>query len=91
MTELEQARAHLKDAQDSLHFERTGSDKVRVRYFERNVLSALSWVWDAQERAGILSAGDVIGNIRITAINSGELAIGQTIVWPDGREGRIVG
>ena len=54
MTELEQARAWLKDSQERLHYERTSqSDRDRMRFFERTVLAALSWVWDAQDRVRI--------------------------------------
>jgi hypothetical protein len=67
MTELEEARAHLRECQASLQ-EARGSFTVEIGLCsvpmtkppaapeitarcERAVLAALSWVWDAQERA----------------------------------------
>lgn len=55
MTELEQARAHLRICQTELHAARSlawciaGQRAAGLR--ERAVLAALSWVYDAQERA----------------------------------------
>jgi hypothetical protein len=66
MTELEQARAHLRACQEALRrdsqivgFVRTGTMSTRqtrsawrdhMRDRKNAVLAALSWVWDAQER-----------------------------------------
>jgi len=50
VTELEQARAHLRETQERLAYERGYNDLDRIRFFERCTLAALSWVWDAQER-----------------------------------------
>ena len=65
MTELEQAQEHLRACQASLYFARR-SRPFHVSYpqhprglstrefkvlCEAQVLAALSWVWDAQERA----------------------------------------
>lgn len=55
MTELEQARAHLLECQDLLHAARKlawciDGQRMALEY-EKYVLAALSWVWDAQERA----------------------------------------
>ena len=52
MTELEQARAHLKWAQDFLSRRRgVHAHGAALEEAMRTVLAALSWVWDAQERA----------------------------------------
>ena len=59
MTELEQARAHLQDCQKALKHARDVSVFEQGQWWpenmkanaERTVLAALSWVWDAQERA----------------------------------------
>ena len=55
MTELEQARAHLRRCQFILARDRkscgsTEVDKGILIASEWGVLAALSWVWDAQER-----------------------------------------
>ena len=51
MTELEQARAHLRRCQDRFHHRRAlGVGDVVREEAEAAVLAALSWVWDAQER-----------------------------------------
>ena len=58
MTELEQARAHLRDCQKALKHARDVSVFEQGQWWpenmkanaERAVLAALSWVWDAQER-----------------------------------------
>jgi hypothetical protein len=57
-TELEQARAHLRDCQKALKHARDVSVFEQGQWWpenmkanaERAVLAALSWVWDAQER-----------------------------------------
>jgi hypothetical protein len=51
MTELEEARAHLQHCQDVLAIGRANGGGAYMDLSERNVLAALSWVWDAQERA----------------------------------------
>jgi hypothetical protein len=53
MTELERARAHLRQAQAVLAFARNHCVKSWSvnSSLETNVLAALSWLWDAQERA----------------------------------------
>lgn len=63
MTELDQARAHLRDAQAHLaaiRFKDKFSRKTLETMFypmdsrrtaENKIKAALSWVWDAQERA----------------------------------------
>lgn len=60
--ELKQARTHLGKCQKELgerRFEMAGrrlrrySFPSEVRSAEADVLAALSWVWDAQERAGL--------------------------------------
>lgn len=54
MTEVEQARAHLKERQEALKLLRISPDRVyRRAEAECMVLAALSWLWDAQERAGL--------------------------------------
>lgn len=58
MTETERARAHLKKCQGWLVTARTAPQALQQGYsqadiivaHEANVLAALSWVWDAQER-----------------------------------------
>jgi hypothetical protein len=52
MNELERARRHLGDVQCNLSFIRQqGGTKWGLALSEREVLAALSWVYDAQERA----------------------------------------
>lgn len=60
-TELDRARAHLRQSQSVLVFERgllnsMNADRLGVAIAERGVLCALSWVWDAQERAHTAAA-----------------------------------
>ena len=58
MTELEQARAHLRDCQKALKHARDVSVFEQGQWWpenmkanaERAVIAALSWVWDAQQR-----------------------------------------
>ena len=59
VTELEDAHAHLREAQECLRLCRLGEPGVfgferpyseNLRQLERQVKSAISWVWDAQER-----------------------------------------
>ena len=51
MTELDEARAHLRRCQSALASARKIShEKEFFRQFEVNVLAALSWIWDVQER-----------------------------------------
>lgn len=62
MTELEEARAHLRRSQEWLRMARAGytnhfgiyvqpgSNSDTIRRCAEDVLSALSWVYDAQER-----------------------------------------
>ena len=73
MTELEQARAHLRRCQQNLATQRQlGRDRFDIpaavviaaghnpyRDEMANVLAALSWVWDAQERAERNARGTV--------------------------------
>jgi hypothetical protein len=69
MTELERARAHLAFCQDDLHYCRGNLPYSRGAYkaAERHFLAALSWVWDAQERAstdirmGVYQGGMPVG------------------------------
>jgi hypothetical protein len=49
MTELEQARQFLSGAQEMLAEARRYKYRI-TSYWECQVLAALSWVWDAQER-----------------------------------------
>jgi hypothetical protein len=70
MTELEQARAHLRDCQKALKHARDVSVFEQGQWWpenmkanaERAVIAALSWVWDAQERARPtrLQVGDLV-------------------------------
>ena len=65
MTELEQARAHLRDCQKALKHARDVSVFEQGQWWpenmkanaERTVLAALSWVWDAQERTYSFNSG----------------------------------
>jgi hypothetical protein len=58
MTELERARAHLRDQQESLAIRRclaaharfVGDWQPLVRNAENAVLAALNWVWEEQCR-----------------------------------------
>lgn len=53
MTELEEARAYLRERQEVLSRCRRMSEPIYVRRrCETAVVAALSWVWDAQEHAG---------------------------------------
>lgn len=50
-SELERARAHLRKCQDSLASWRENLPQNRsVEFVENNVLAALSWVWEEQEK-----------------------------------------
>lgn len=61
VTELEQAKEHLLGAQETLRGYRSEHQNLNpqarknnlewIKFAERNVIAALSWVWDAQERA----------------------------------------
>lgn len=65
MTELEEARAHLRVCQETLSLARRKAAEMQgglgpwgiknssgwIAKCETAVLAALSWVWDAQERA----------------------------------------
>jgi hypothetical protein len=52
-TELERVRAMLGVCQANLRYAREmGCDYFDMPFHEERVLAALSWVWDAQERAG---------------------------------------
>ncbi len=48
MTELERARAHLRDCQYTLYRHRAVG--LVFPCDERNVLAALSWLWEEQEK-----------------------------------------
>jgi hypothetical protein len=83
-TELEQARAHLRDCQKALKHARDVSVFEQGQWWpenmkanaERAVIAALSWVWDAQERTPI-TAGDevtVIGDT-VCSFHKGERAV----------------
>jgi hypothetical protein len=57
MTELERARAHLRDSQENLSWRRFQqqhgkhpADWHALRWAEDVFLAALSWVWQEQER-----------------------------------------
>ncbi len=54
MTELERARAHLRSSQYDLAKVRKANfhDQI-VLWSEANVLAALSWVWEEQEKAAV--------------------------------------
>jgi len=62
-SELEQARAHLREAQELLRCARCDPEGITAglwklppdaaRNAERQVLAALSWVWDIQQRLGL--------------------------------------
>lgn len=57
MTELERARAHLRDSQKELWAVRLFSgypQRPDLQIYEQRVLDALSWVWEAQCAAGTL-------------------------------------
>lgn len=69
MAELEQARTLLRENQERLALVRRDqasgvgyADAECVRYHENCVLAALSWVWDAQQRASPMTAevGDLM-------------------------------
>jgi hypothetical protein len=51
-TELEQARDFLRRRQASLAVQRRVS-LAGLEFYEEQVKAGLSWVWDAQERAGL--------------------------------------
>jgi len=95
MTELEEARAHLREWQEQLSDNRKHIQFIRygrrdalndLKWFERQVCAALSWVWDAQERAGVNK-----GPLEICTLDGGTINVGDTITWPDGHEGKVVG
>ena len=75
-TELERARAHLRTTQDCFHRRRAMKmsgvvlDEARVK-----VLAALSWVWDAQERAERQEADDYFKSISRLGYNPTALQI----------------
>lgn len=92
-TEVEDARSHLVNCQHHLRQRRHGRGvEMMVKEMravamcaliaeaEREVLAALSWVWDAQERAGLnrdINVGDIItlsnGRwYRIAAVSRGD-------------------
>lgn len=51
MTELERARAHLRASQNDLAKIRgAGMPPWIIGFAEGNVLAALSWVWEEQEK-----------------------------------------
>lgn len=51
MTERDQALAHLRKCQDLLYrARRLGAVRPILASIEDTVLSALSWLWDVQER-----------------------------------------
>lgn len=81
VTEIECARTHLQQCSHVLAVRRratqygnTEAHRAVVRVAEFHVLAALSWVWDAQERAGL---------------NAIHIRVGDTVTWRD-RHGRIV-
>jgi hypothetical protein len=53
MSEVEQARDHLRLMQHNLYQNRRFGNECLERYEKDRVLAALSWLWDAQERAGL--------------------------------------
>jgi hypothetical protein len=53
MSEVEQARDHLRLMQHNLYQNRRFGNECFERYEKDRVLAALSWLWDAQERAGL--------------------------------------
>lgn len=87
MTELEQARTHLRRCQTDLDMARQRNrggffDAMNVDHAATAVLAALSWVWDAQERAAQdYVFADVIA-ARIVAQQTGRLMVGDTVTWP---------
>ena len=96
MTELEQARAHLRRCQDRFHHRRAlGVGDVVREEAEAAVLAALSWVWDAQEREKhirLISEDSILikAGMTIHPLCAGTLKRGMTIIWPDGSKGRII-
>jgi hypothetical protein len=57
VTELDLARANLRQMQESLAIaRRMRANRFVIQFQTLNVLAALSWVWDAQERAGAAPA-----------------------------------
>jgi hypothetical protein len=106
MTELEQARAHLCFAQSELYRIRTLPESyltpVWIKYATGSVLAALSWVWDAQERAEKAFAEEIASRCGIgrkpaalAEVKQGmflqHLSVGTIVSFSDGKLGRIVG
>jgi hypothetical protein len=62
MTELERARAHLRFSQNCLFGYRqwcgsvNGGSSAVLQGYEQNVLAALSWVWEEQRAAEMITA-----------------------------------
>ena len=52
MTEVEQARKHLLQAQRNLFMSRQYNSR-KLPTHTANVLAAISWLWDAQERESL--------------------------------------
>jgi hypothetical protein len=48
MTRLQEAREHLREAQDRLSAARKVGGESHARYYEQQVKAALSWVWEEQ-------------------------------------------
>lgn len=105
MTELEQARAHLASRQERLARSRKGeyvedfggyiSHEMLVRERTRltnEVLAALSWVWDSQERAFVQAAKEepIIGQW-VRVIKTPEQTVLPTLDWDSliGKFGRV--
>ena len=80
MTELERARAHLRECQRILYSQRRAWPHLcqgeMLSRDESNVLAALSWVWDAQERERMAQAIPIEATITINtgAIDAGGIA-----------------
>ncbi len=54
MTELERARAHLRECQGYLsRCRRYGYEIGNIKFHENTVLAALSWVWEEQMKLEI--------------------------------------
>ncbi len=57
MTELERARAHLRECQEALaNARRIGWLGHVMQWREQTVLAALSWVWEAQTNEALHEA-----------------------------------
>jgi hypothetical protein len=107
MNALDQARCYLKHCQHSLAIARGGEPnsfgiKVagppdQVRFAEFHFLMALNLAWEEQERERmrrgfpvILSDGTV-GRRPYDHNYQGTINVGDTVHYPDGRTGKIIG